>query len=361
MTETIAIVGPTGQIGSEVCLKLPAAMPIFKGKMNLLNQAGIVEALSQEKFDVLINCAGLTDITYCEEHPEEAFAINAHSVEKMAYYCFRNGKKFIHISDAMVFDGNIDKPYSTECSPWPVNVYGKSKHLGEQLIREASLDGDFTIIRAASVFGPALSKSNFLEKLIASAMRCKEAVKVPSWRLITPTSARVVAKAILACLGRGDALMPNLVHVSCQGGPVPQSEVAAYALARVPSLSHMKIKAIEKTGKSLPRIPAMTALENSVRPPSLDTPTWQNEINDYLLQKGYSRPACAVEVENDVDNSVTKVWEKLQREVVALDELISALRKDRSNWLAGMEGPGRKARKGFWDRFGNEEAKKEEE
>ena len=364
MILSVSVIGPTGQIGSEVCLQFPIAAPIFKSKLDLRNQYLIKEVLASEKFDILINCAGITDLGFCEENPETASVINTHSVKEIAEFCLEHNKYLFHISDSMIFDGISSKPYDINSKPNPINFYGRSKAEAEYQITKIMKRGTYSIIRTSSVFGPALGRSNFIEKIIASGMRCKEFVKIPSWRYITPTPAKLVAKTISAILGEGHSNisdgLPPIVHVACSGGAITQSEVAAFVLANIPSLAHMKVTEVVKPGKGLPRVPAVTALEPSLVAPPLGL-SWQNSLQEYLLQKGYARPVCAIEVENDVDRSVTKVWERLQRGVVPLDALVEGLRKDRANWMAGIEGPNRKASKGFWAKFGDTEEEKQKE
>mgnify|MGYP000295613694 CR=1 FL=1 len=48
--------------------------------------------------DVIINCAGLTDVQACEENPEEAYKINAIGARNLATAARRIDAKFIQIS-----------------------------------------------------------------------------------------------------------------------------------------------------------------------------------------------------------------------------------------------------------------------
>lgn len=55
--------------------------------------------------DVIINCAGLTDVQACEENPEEAYKINAIGARNLATAARRIDAKFIQISTDDVFGG----------------------------------------------------------------------------------------------------------------------------------------------------------------------------------------------------------------------------------------------------------------
>ena len=47
--------------------------------------------------DVVINCSALRP-DYCEQHREEAYAINVAAVENLAHCCEQQGSRFIHLS-----------------------------------------------------------------------------------------------------------------------------------------------------------------------------------------------------------------------------------------------------------------------
>ena len=86
--------------------------------------------------DVIINCAGLTDVQACEENPEEAYKINAIGARNLATAARRIDAKFIQISTDDVFGGDEDKAFCEFDDPHPTTMYGKSKYAGEKLVRE---------------------------------------------------------------------------------------------------------------------------------------------------------------------------------------------------------------------------------
>ena len=86
--------------------------------------------------DVIINCAGLTDVQACEANPEEAYKINAIGARNLATAARRIDAKFIQISTDDVFGGDEDKAFCEFDDPHPTTMYGKSKYAGEKLVRE---------------------------------------------------------------------------------------------------------------------------------------------------------------------------------------------------------------------------------
>jgi len=105
--------------------------------------------LNKEKPDLVINCAANTNIDYLEKNEKYANLINGVGVENIAKTCKKISSKLIHISTDSVFDGTKGS-YKEEDSTNPINVYGKSKLLGEKLLQE-NLD-NFIIIRT-NLFG----------------------------------------------------------------------------------------------------------------------------------------------------------------------------------------------------------------
>ena len=97
--------------------------------------------------DVIINCAGLTDVQACEENPEEAYKINAIGARNLATAARRIDAKFIQISTDDVFGGDEGKAFCEFDDPHPTTMYGKSKYAGEKLVRE--LTDKHVIVRSS--------------------------------------------------------------------------------------------------------------------------------------------------------------------------------------------------------------------
>jgi dTDP-4-dehydrorhamnose reductase len=109
--------------------------------------------------DLVIHAAGQKDISFCENHPDEAFAINSHATENVARV-FGQKNRILYISTDYVFDGKTGY-YAEDDIPSPLTVYGKSKLSGEQQgFRVAA--GNFCVIRTAALYN---EHSKFIEYL----------------------------------------------------------------------------------------------------------------------------------------------------------------------------------------------------
>ena len=76
--------------------------------------------------DAIINCAGITDVTLCEENPELAYKVNALGARNLSIAARKVGAKFVQISTDDVFDGQSSEPYCEFDDTNPKTVYGLS-------------------------------------------------------------------------------------------------------------------------------------------------------------------------------------------------------------------------------------------
>ena len=87
------------------------------------------------KFDAVVHCAAITNLVFCEEHPEEAYRVHVQATETLAKL-FSNAR-FLYISTDSVFDGR-DGNYK-ECEvPAPLNIYSETKLGGESSVQNHS-------------------------------------------------------------------------------------------------------------------------------------------------------------------------------------------------------------------------------
>lgn len=105
-----------------------------------LTRPGQVEKLLEEaQPDVVVNCAAMTDVDFCEAHPVEAHLINAGVPQTLAQVTRQNGVMLVHISTDAVFDGDFGD-YIESDPPNPLNIYGKSKLAGERAVASENPD-----------------------------------------------------------------------------------------------------------------------------------------------------------------------------------------------------------------------------
>ena len=164
----IVIVGSGGRLGAALHRIYSGVYEVTgfnRHDLNLASGTEIKNKLDGLSFDVLINCAALTNVDYCEDHGDEALQINAHAVRAMAEVCAAKKARCIHFSTDYVFDGKATRPYVETDPALPVSIYGESKRIGEMKLLEVS--GDNLAVRVSWVFGP--DRPSFVDQILKQA------------------------------------------------------------------------------------------------------------------------------------------------------------------------------------------------
>lgn len=193
----ILVTGAGGQLGKcfrQASQKYPDMDFTFTTSEDLdLSQYAVVGAyLRREKFDICINCAAYTNVEQAEKEQEMAYLTNAESVQNLARDCEETGCTLIHFSTDYVFNGKKDSPYTEEDTTEPLNVYGASKLLGEEYIREAT--DRYLIFRTSWLYSD-IGKNFF--NTVRTKAEAGETLNITTSQLGTPTNAHDLAAFIL--------------------------------------------------------------------------------------------------------------------------------------------------------------------
>lgn len=287
----ILVLGANGQLGSDLLcaceLQFTKAKTIAlcRHDLDISNLDAIKTVLSGYEFEALINCASYHKTDEAEGHATEAFAINAHAPRRMAAVCKEKGARFIHISTDYVFGGANSRPYVESDSASPLNVYGASKLLGENLVLREYAEGS-TIARVASLFGIAGSSGkggNFVETMLRIA-REKGEVRVVNDVRMSPTSTADAAQVILSLIEQDAA--PGIYHV------VNSGEATWFEFAReIISQAGISARATPVTSQEFPTVaarPSYSVLSNEKASKITGPiPHWRDALNRYLSEKGH--------------------------------------------------------------------------
>ena len=131
--------------------------------------------------DVIVHCAAITNLDYCEENKIKAIKVNGDSVKELIKNS--DGSKIIFISSDAVFPDNIFQASENDIIN-PQNTYGKSKKIGEDYI--SGLTDNGVSIRTTIVGKNSnLDYQGFLEWIVYSLVRSKQ-IKLFTDSLFTP-------------------------------------------------------------------------------------------------------------------------------------------------------------------------------
>ncbi len=120
--------------------------------------------------DVVIHCAAYTAVDKAEDEQGLCYLVNVSATENIAEICKKINAKMLYISTDYVFDGTKDCFYEIDDKPNPINVYGKTKLLGEQAVQK--ILGKYFIVRISWVFGE--HGNNFVKTMLSLGKERKE-------------------------------------------------------------------------------------------------------------------------------------------------------------------------------------------
>lgn len=170
----VLVTGANGQLGYDVVKELQKRNIECYGAMR--QDFDIVDFEAVEKFivsympDAIIHCAAYTAVDKAEDEQGLCYLVNASATENIAEICKKINAKMLYISTDYVFDGTKDGFYEVYDKPNPINVYGKTKLLGEQAVQRI-LDKYF-IVRISWVFGE--HGNNFVKTMLRLGKERKE-------------------------------------------------------------------------------------------------------------------------------------------------------------------------------------------
>ena len=156
-----------------------------------LSTSNLEPLLAWSSPDVIVHCAALTDVDYCEQHPREADRVNSNVVTRLI-----NGApntKFVFISTDAVLPIDAHMP-DEDVVPRPFNAYGRSKFHGEQAT--ASLSKDNLIIRTTPVGRASFGAPSGFVDWIHKSLKNGERIELFHDVLFSPITPRQLARVM---------------------------------------------------------------------------------------------------------------------------------------------------------------------
>lgn len=208
----IWITGAEGHIGTALLDLLEGVeyqlLPTDIEEVDITKIDEVTQFVHVNRPDVVINCAGLTDVQECENNVDEAYRVNAIGVRNVALAANEVNAKVIQISTDDVFDKESRVPYNEFDNVYPRTIYGKSKEAGEKILTQ--LLNRFVIIRSSWIYGIG---RDFVDEVLRNVGQGKT-MEVPNNQYAAPTSAKELAKVIRYFIDNEEY---GLYHVVCPG------------------------------------------------------------------------------------------------------------------------------------------------
>ncbi|ODS23130.1 dTDP-4-dehydrorhamnose reductase [Candidatus Endobugula sertula] len=162
----IMLFGASGQLGSECVLGLHSGehdlIPLTRADVDFSDGSALVDIVMLQKPDIVVNACAYTAVDKAEDESAIANQINHLSVNCLANVCRDIDAVLLHISTDYVFDGQAKEPYTEDAPVNPLNVYGKTKLLGENALLASGVKA--VILRTSWVFGK--NGNNFVNTML---------------------------------------------------------------------------------------------------------------------------------------------------------------------------------------------------
>ena len=199
--------------------------------------------------DVIINASAMSVVDYCEQHPEEAYALNVTAVKHLAEYSLSNSCRLIHLSTDFVFDGTATEAYTETDTTNPINYYGKTKQWSEEVIEQACTN--YAIARIEVVYGkPFNGQHGNIVHLVKTRLENGQSIRVVSDQFRSPTWVEDIARAIESLLSDK---YQGIYHI-CGGETMSVADIA-YRVAKHFGLDTSLIQPVttEEMNEATPR------------------------------------------------------------------------------------------------------------
>lgn len=191
------VTGVGGQLGFDIVRELESrgiTENVFaptQEELDITNRDDVLNYVESIKPDVIFHCAAYTAVDAAEDNKDLCYKINVEGTKNIVDASIMSHAKIFFISSDYVFDGKKIGLYTEEDSTNAKSVYGKSKELGEELVRE---NLKYFIIRTSWVFG---SHGNNFVKTMLKLGKEKDEISVVDDQIGSPTYTRDLAKVLV--------------------------------------------------------------------------------------------------------------------------------------------------------------------
>lgn len=279
----ILITGVSGQLGFDAVRVLKAQnieyAPCNRDTFSLTDYKKAREVIENYRPTAIVHAAAYTAVDKAESEREVCMKTNAEATENLAKIAKDIDAKFAYISTDYVFPGNGENFYEINDAKNPLNVYGKSKLLGEEAVINTLQK--YFIVRVSWVFGK--NGKNFVKTMLNLADTHSE-LRVVADQIGSPTYTYDLAKLLLDMVKTEKY---GVYHATNEG-------VCSWAefAAEIFRLAGKNTKVTGISSEEYPT-PAVRPKNSRLSKKSLDRggfsrlPAWQDALKRYLEETGY--------------------------------------------------------------------------
>jgi len=178
----ITITGHNGFLGSNLLLKLISEKYDITGISKTIKKNNSIKQIKRNILNIkdsdiannscIIHLAAITDVAYCEKHPEECYNVNVIATQKILEIARKKNCSLIYPSTSHVYAIPRKLPIKETHPTNATSVYSASKILGEKLCETYSKSYGLNIsaLRLFSTYGPKNSEYKVESRIITQLL-----------------------------------------------------------------------------------------------------------------------------------------------------------------------------------------------
>ncbi len=190
----IVVIGKEGKLGSKLVSCLSISHKVFglnKSELDLVEIDKFEEKLSIYSPEIIINAAAYTDVDKAEDNRQYVLKVNSNSLNYISKVAKGLDALLVHFSTDYVFDGTKKEPYIESDQVNPINFYGLSKKISEEMIIKSGCN--YLIFRISTLLGGY--EENLVYKILDKSCSLKS-IEMVEDQLFTPSTTEFIVKHI---------------------------------------------------------------------------------------------------------------------------------------------------------------------
>lgn len=190
----IVVIGKEGKLGSKLISYLSITHEVYglnKSELDLVEIDKLEEKLNIYSPEIIINAAAYTDVDNAEHNRQYVLKVNSNSLKFISKVAKGLGTLLIHFSTDYVFDGTKKEPYIESDQVNPINFYGLSKKISEDMIIKSGCK--YLIFRISTLLGGY--EENIVYKILDKSCSGKS-IEMVEDQLFTPSTTDFIVKHI---------------------------------------------------------------------------------------------------------------------------------------------------------------------
>ncbi len=278
---TVLITGAGGMLARYLAKALSAnheVVALTRADYDVVSDI-LPDRVPRRRFDYIVNCAAYTNVDRAEQDYDNATSVNALGAQNLALRARAWNATLVTYSTDFIFAGDSSAPYRVTSEAKPLSAYGRSKWLGECMVRETGCR--HLIIRTAWLFGKG--KRNFISAVLERARGLSE-IDVVSDQTGCPTYAHDLARATRDLMSAGALGTFHVTNAGC----CTRAELAGEAIR----LARLQCRVVGVETCLAPGVaprPAYSVLDPAPLEQTLGycMPGWRDAVTRYLAEEGW--------------------------------------------------------------------------